>query len=139
MAIPKRLDRSRGDVGQFFPPLQHPSGCSAHYEQDGFHFDHEGNLLAAYLTDEQKAEMEKQDKGKAATTTTPQAKKPAAATRKEKREAAPKPQEQGSDQLNLEAFLRGEEKYPEFRVKKVVRDRYNRRYPTWPVNCAYRE
>lgn len=131
MTFQKRLDRSR-DVGQICPPLVHPTvdGCVAHFEQNGLFFDHEGLLLEPFLTEAQKkqaGETKKADGGgesKADATT----KKPpkAAKTRTEKRETEPAKKQSGSDDLNLEAWLRGEEVYPEFRVKKVVRDRYNR-------------
>lgn len=152
MAYTLRLDRSR-DAGQYFPPISHPSveGAVAHFEQDGFPFDHEGRLAEAFLTIEQKKKLDGMASAKpvgkkpAKTDAKTEAKTEAApdgegdapkppkppATYRDKRaveEAAANEKKPGSDQLNLEMWLRGEVKYPEYRIKQAVRARYNRAF-----------
>lgn len=128
MTVKLRLDKSR-DAGQISPPLKHPTleGVTAHYEQNGLFFDHEGAVLPAFNPDQQKrlADIE----AGTVPAVEPKAAKKAAGEKKtasEKRAAAPKQKPSGSDQLNLVGWLMGEEKAQEYRVKKVVRDRYNR-------------
>lgn len=128
----RRLDRSRS-AGQYFPPIPHETvpGATAHFEQDGMKFDHDGVLIEAFLTPEQKKKLDA--KAAQAAAPAPKTGEPAAKTepqtRLEKRQANPdKDKQPGGDQLNLVAWLMGEERYQEFRVKKVVRDRYSRQF-----------
>src|SRR5262249_19979800 len=116
-----RLDKSRYFStihGQRVPddPHQH-----SHFLQDGIHFDAEG-LHLDHLVDDEKTR--------------------ALVDRRLKRQvkAAPKADDAGgsvddddvndqgggqSDEVNLEAWLRGTAKYPWFNVTKAVRDRYS--------------
>lgn len=141
MTIKRRLDKSRS-AGTIFPPMPHADDPTAvaHYEQDGFYFDHEGRVLEAFLTPEQRKQFEPvapkppkpaasgqpEEDGEDDTPPQPAPAPKKPKTRQEKlAEKNPKKPASGDD-LNLEMWLRGEAKYQEFRVKKVVRDRYNR-------------
>jgi len=149
MRIPTRLDKSRPS-GQHFPPLKNEKDVNqiAHFEQDGFQFDNTGKLLTAWLTPEQKkawtAQAKPPDQKKnepaggeseqdgaggesAGAETAGEDAVQAPMTRGEiRRQEEENKRHAGSDDLNLNAWLRGDEKYPEFRVKKVVRDRFSR-------------
>lgn len=116
----KRLDRTK-DFGQYCPPDQ-----GAFYNQDGFDFDHEGRIVEARLTQEQRERLKKK----------PPAAKPAA----QKQDQDPKAPETGSsdsgdrdtgsggdeDGINLEEWLRdGLDSYPFPDVQKTVRSRFS--------------
>jgi len=130
----KQLDRSR-PFGTVFPPLG-----AVHFEQDGHQFDHEGNHLAEVPADpptpsttKQATPKGRQKKDKAATQpAAPTAKtKTKGKTKTEKTPAKPDPAPQtaakGDDTgINLESWLKGKEQYPEFKIKQVVRARFNR-------------
>lgn len=134
MASTRRIDRSRGDAGQISPPMKHQKvpNCVAHYTQDGFMFDQHGKLLEAFLTTEQKKKLDVHgDK--------PKAPNPNAAAdkegEKESNPSVPKTrleqrrehemQKADNGDVNLAAWLTGDEKYPEYRVKNTVRARYS--------------
>lgn len=109
----KRLDKSR-DFGTYHPP-----DGGAHYNQDGYDFDHTGALVEDRLTEEQKERLKKKP-----TAPPPKPPAPAAHGKAHKKETVPDP-EPDADGLNLEAWLRGEEDYPFPDVQKAVKARYS--------------
>jgi hypothetical protein len=111
----KRLDRSR-DYGTYHPPDD-----GAHYNQDGYDFDHDGELVEHRLTAEQQERLKK--KGPAAPPKPP-APAPSHGKAHHAKETVHDP-EPDADGLNLEAWLRGQEDYPFPDVQKAVKARYS--------------
>jgi hypothetical protein len=112
----KRLDKSR-DHGTY-----HPADGGAHYNQDGYDFDHEGYLVESRLTPDQHAHLAKK---KPAPSQAPKPPKAAAAPKEEDDEANHEGGNAEADGLNLEAWLRGEEEYNFDAVRHAVKARYN--------------
>jgi hypothetical protein len=119
----KRLDKSR-PYGSYHPPEpgKVDGDAACHFNQDGYDFDHNGEIVEWRLNDAQKAALKK---------------KPPTAPAKQHTPKPPKPQGDGgegaedegadehADGLNLEAWLRGEEDYDFGAVQKAIKERYH--------------
>lgn len=136
----KRLDKTR-DYGTIHPAeiAVGDTTVAAHFNQDGYYFDHEGNLVEALLTPEQKKKLAaKPAAAKAKTQAKPAAKPKADAGDEQEAEDASdeadgndeaKPAADG-DELNIVSWLMGEIDYPVTAVREAVKKRYN----TWKTS-----
>ena len=116
-----RLDRSRPFAqirGQRSPGDPHQL---VHFQQDGIHFDSQGLHLDHLIgTDELRSLVEKRLKRQAKSA-------PKKADAGEGDNGDPEDDASGSpggDDVNIDAWLRGEAKYPWFAITKTVRERY---------------
>lgn len=112
----KRLDKSRS-FGSYHPP-----DTGAFYTQDGYDFDHEGYIVEAKLTPEQREQLAKKPMKQPAPKKPAAAKPPAPPVEDEE---PPSSDEYSADDLNLEAWLRGEEDYSFPDVQQAVKARYS--------------
>jgi hypothetical protein len=104
----KRLDKTR-DYAMYYP-----DHIGAHFEQDGYVFDHEGEFMVGHPNQKPLPEKKPQPAEKQ-----PQAPK----SKQQQTAAAPVAATEGDDEINLESWLRGEADYPIGDVQRVVKER----------------
>jgi hypothetical protein len=119
-----KLDRSRTHA------TVHGEGMTHAFEQDGLPFDHHGNLVMELVQPHQQALVEK--KLKRLAKLSGEAPKDA-----DSPPTPPEPDDQGGDddgdddadatsEMNFEAWLKDEQKYPQHEVFKEARKRYSK-------------
>ena len=123
-----RLDKSRA-FGVVFPPEN-----NAHYAQDGFHFDANGNLAEEWLKPADRAKLDSLIARRAADAAAEKARieslKNAGLDDKEiavitqSRTTSEKPTD--ADGVDLKGWARGEINIPWFKVRKAFMEKYSR-------------
>lgn len=119
----KKLDKSR-PFGAIHPPYK-----GAFFEQDGYFFDHEGNVVAELLTPAQKAKLSAPAKPKPPepAAKTGGDKPPVTGESDDKEEDGSEGGESNPNEVNLESWLKEGDKSQPFRVIQVaVKERYNK-------------
>lgn len=125
------LDRSR-PFGTVHGEMKGNSGRALAFEQDGFPFGADGEVILELCNDEQRARIEQgSKKAKPSASPTPakaQTGAAKAASKKQKQQTAKPAQAEanGAEPLNLEQFLRGQVRAQPFAVIQAVRDRYHK-------------
>ncbi|HLN10742.1 MAG TPA: hypothetical protein VK281_17525 [Xanthobacteraceae bacterium] len=113
-----RLDRSKPH-GIVYGVIED----GVHFHQDGLPFNAHGHLVAAKLTEEQRAKAENKARRRAKAAPGDDAAEPVKAASR----GAPDPQADDTPgDVNLDAWLRGEQKYLFDAVRTAIRSRYNR-------------
>lgn len=116
MAYTKHLDKSRS-YGTHYPPYE-----GAYYQQDGFHFDNDGNVVEALLSPDQKKLLDERAAKSAAAKAAgqqPEADKPPA--------PEPEPETAGADEeeVNLADWLKDDKAYSFMLIRDIVKARYS--------------